>query len=89
MPENQVNSDKLLNTTDSLEAIGLFKAWKNFMFIVVFVFIILLQTAFWLEKLRLVRDENQEDTVIAVVEIEQEVERRWRRIKAMHYHPEL
>jgi len=48
MDEEQIKSGNLLETTDCLEAIGVFKGWKNFLFAIVMLCLILLQLAFWL-----------------------------------------
>jgi len=47
MDENQVGSSSLLDTTDSLEAIGVFRGWKNFLFIIVVLCLLLSQVCFW------------------------------------------
>jgi len=47
MNENQVGPSSLLDTTDSLEAIGVFRGWKNFFFIIVVLCLLLLQVCFW------------------------------------------
>ena len=38
----------LIDTTDCLEAISVFRGWKNFLFIVVILCLLLLQASFWL-----------------------------------------
>jgi len=48
MNENQTKSNNLLDTTDCLEAIGVFRGWKNFLFVIVALCLLLLQTSFWL-----------------------------------------
>ncbi len=50
MNENQTGPNSLLDTTDSLEAIGVFRGWKNFFFVVVLVCLLLLQISFWAVK---------------------------------------
>ncbi len=47
MNENQAGSSSLLDTTDCLEAIGVFRGWKNFFFIIVVLCLLLLQASFW------------------------------------------
>ena len=44
----QDQQKNLLDTTDCLEAIGVFRGWKNFLFIVVILCLLLLQASFWL-----------------------------------------
>lgn len=48
MNDIQTGPNDLLDTTDSLEAVGVFKGWKNFFFIIIVLCLILLQVAFWL-----------------------------------------
>ena len=47
MNENQASPSNLLDTTDCLEAIGVFRGWKNFFFIIVVICLLLLQISFW------------------------------------------
>jgi len=51
---DQMGSGSLLDTTDSLEAVGVFRGWKNFMFLIVFLCLLLVQGAFWLVNAGLV-----------------------------------
>ena len=48
MNESQAGPNNLLDTTDCLEAVGVFKGWKNFLFIIVLLCLLLLQVSFWL-----------------------------------------
>ncbi len=48
MDENQAKQNNLLDTTDCLEAIGVFRGWKNFFFIIAALCLLLLQISFWL-----------------------------------------
>lgn len=48
MNDIQTGPNDLLDTTDSLEAVGVFKGWKNFFFIIIVLCLVLLQVAFWL-----------------------------------------
>ncbi|MHC4679346.1 MAG: hypothetical protein ACYTEK_11670, partial [Planctomycetota bacterium] len=48
MNEIQAGPNDLLDTTDCLEAVGVFKGWKNFFFIIIVLCLVLLQTCFWL-----------------------------------------
>ena len=47
MAEEQRRED-LLGTTDCLEAISVFKGWKNFLFVLAVICLVLLQICFWL-----------------------------------------
>jgi hypothetical protein len=48
MDLEQDEQKNLIDTTDCLEAIGVFRGWKNFLFIVVILCLLLLQVSFWL-----------------------------------------
>jgi len=48
MDQGQNSQGNAVNGTDYLEAIGVFKGWKNFLFIIVLLGLLLLQAAFWL-----------------------------------------
>ena len=48
---DQGGSSNLLDTTDCLEAVGVFKGWKNFLFVILLICILLLQACFWLVEL--------------------------------------
>ena len=48
MNENQAGPNNLLDTTDCLEAVGVFKGWKNFLFVIILLCLLLLQASFWL-----------------------------------------
>jgi hypothetical protein len=47
MNEVPSGSKDLLDTTDCLEAVGVFKGWKNFFFVVMVLCLLLLQACFW------------------------------------------
>jgi len=47
MNEIQSGSKDLLDTTDCLEAVGVFKGWKNFFFVIMVLCLLLLQASFW------------------------------------------
>jgi len=47
MNENQSGSN-LLDTTDCLEAVGVFKGWKNLFFVIIIICLLLTQISFWL-----------------------------------------
>jgi len=48
MNEGQAKKDNLVETTDCLEAVGVLRGWKNFLFVIVVFSLILLQVSFWL-----------------------------------------
>jgi hypothetical protein len=59
MNENQAKQDNLLDTTDCLEAVGVFRGWKNFLFIIVTCCLLLLQALFWVVNVELVKIDNE------------------------------
>ncbi len=50
-PDTQGN---MIETSDSLEAVGVFRGWKNIFFAIVLVCLLLTQAAFWLINLKIV-----------------------------------
>lgn len=54
MNEGPVNQNLMIETTDCLEAIGVFRGWKNLFFAIMLVCLLLSQVAFWLIDLRIV-----------------------------------
>jgi hypothetical protein len=54
--------DELMCTTDCLEAVGAFKAMKNFLFVIIAICLLLLQTTFWLVELDFVDMGQDEKT---------------------------
>jgi hypothetical protein len=76
MDLEQEQQKNLIDTTDCLEAISVFRGWKNFLFIVVLLCMLLLQASFWLvntgyvateqvscDKASVVADSNSEQIV--------------------------
>jgi hypothetical protein len=57
MSEEQRRED-LLGTTDCLEAISVFKGWKNFLFVVTVICLILLQVCFWLIDANVINSQD-------------------------------
>lgn len=55
MNEEREKQEQLLDTTDCLEAIGAFKAMKNFLFVIALICLLLLQASFWLVELGYVK----------------------------------
>ena len=51
-PDNQSN---MIETSDSLEAVGVFRGWKNVFFAIVLACLLLTQAAFWLVNLKIVK----------------------------------
>lgn len=42
------NTNKLIDATDCLEAMSVFREWKNFLFVIIFFFLLASQATFWL-----------------------------------------
>lgn len=51
MNEGPVNQSHMIDTTDCLEAVGVFRGWKNFFFLLVVICLLLIQVSFWLVNL--------------------------------------
>jgi hypothetical protein len=54
MNENPVNQGGMVDTNDSLEAVSVFRGWKNIFFAIVLGCLLLTQAAFWLINLRII-----------------------------------
>jgi len=63
MDENGKKQEELLATTDSLEAIGVFKGMKNFLFVIIVICLLLLQVSFWVVHRNLAKPDDQGETV--------------------------
>jgi len=74
MDLEQNQQKNLIDTTDCLEAIGVFRGWKNFLFVVVILCLLLLQGSFWLVNIGYVATEEQVvcDKASAVAAVEPE-----------------
>lgn len=65
MNEAQGGPNNIIDITDCLEAVGVFRGWKNFFFLLVLLCILLLQVSFWLVDLGYV-DTGQARSVAPV-----------------------
>jgi len=54
MNEGPISQSHMIETTDCLEAVGVFRGWKNFFFLMVVVCLVLAQVCFWLVNLGIV-----------------------------------
>lgn len=70
MNESQDKQNNLIETTDCLEAVEVFKGWKNFLFVIVILCLLLLQISFWLVNTGFVKtgDEAKSDSPAAIAE---------------------
>lgn len=58
MNDEQPAPSNVIDTTDCLEAVETFRWWKNFLFILVLLFYLLIQVSFWLVDRGLVQTEK-------------------------------
>jgi hypothetical protein len=54
MNEGPASQSHMIETTDCLEAVGVFRGWKNFFFLMVVICLVLAQVSFWLVDLKIV-----------------------------------
>ena len=59
MNDAQPKFDQLVDTTDSLEAIGVFKWWKNFLFIILLFCMLLIQGTFWVVQTKVASGQDE------------------------------
>lgn len=59
MDENQGKENILVDTTDCLEAVGVFRGWKNFLFVISLCCLLLLQVSFLIVKFDLVKAADE------------------------------
>ena len=71
MEEYQNKSGDLIDTTDCLEAVSVFRGWKNFLFIIVLVCLLLLQLSFWAVSTGHIKTAEQGESEPATVIPEQ------------------
>jgi hypothetical protein len=48
------NRGQMIDTTDCLEAVSVFRAWKNFFFLIVLICLLIVQISFWLVDAQMV-----------------------------------
>ncbi len=58
MDAEHQNDKKLIETTDCLEAVGVFRMWKNGLFIVMLLGLLMLQFGFWLVTADVVKPDD-------------------------------
>ena len=61
MNHEHENQGNLIDTTDCLETVGVFRGWKNFLFVIVFFSLLLSQTIFWLVNSAVITDTGYMD----------------------------
>ena len=65
MNEESNKPTNLLDTTDCLEAVGVFRGWKNFLFLVILLCLLLLQACFWLVDSGIAKDDSSVKAISA------------------------
>jgi hypothetical protein len=58
MSQEQSRMGNLVDTTDCLEAVSAIKFWKNLLFIIILLALVLVQGSFWVMNLHLVKSDN-------------------------------
>jgi hypothetical protein len=58
MDQEQSRMGNLVDTTDCLEAVSAIKFWKNFLFLIILLSLLLVQGSFWVMNLHLVKGDN-------------------------------
>jgi len=59
MNQNQTSKSDLLDTTDWLEAVGVFRGWKNGLFVIIAACLLLVQVSFWLVNTGYIQVDEQ------------------------------
>jgi len=59
MNENHNRASDLVETTDCLEAVGVLRGWKNFLFIIIAACLFLQQASFWLVNMGYIKPGSQ------------------------------
>jgi hypothetical protein len=67
MNEEPVNQNDMVDTTDCLEAVSVFRGWKSVFFVVVLICLLLMQVAFWLIDLGVIETPAGPETAAATV----------------------
>jgi len=67
--EDHADTNHLLDVTDCLEAVGVFRAWKNFLFTVLFLFLIFSQVVFWFVNTGHVRTDWAAGQIVSDTEV--------------------
>lgn len=67
MNEGPINQSHMIETTDCLEAVGVFRGWKNFFFLTVVICLVLAQVSFWLVDRKIVEiPAGPEDSAVVI-----------------------
>ena len=74
MDDNPGKENILVDTTDCLEAVGVFRGWKNFLFIISLCCLLLLQASFWLAKTGYVKAADEISEIAGPEQIEEDAQ---------------
>ena len=58
MNDQNDNPNNLVDTTDCLEAMGVFRGWKNFFFVITLIGLLLVQVGFWMVDRGIVKTQS-------------------------------
>jgi hypothetical protein len=58
MNQEQPRTSNLVDTTDCLEAVSIIKFWKNLLFLIILLGLLLVQGSFWVMNLHLVKGDG-------------------------------
>ncbi len=67
MNEGPVSQNDMVDTTDCLEAVSVFRGWKSIFFVVVLICLLLTQVAFWLIDLGVIKTPAGPEAATATV----------------------
>ncbi len=66
MSAEHENDRDLVNTTDCLEAVSVFRSWKNLFFVLIVLCLLVLQLCFWTLHVDLLSDKGEESTMVVL-----------------------
>ena len=91
MNEDQDKQKNLIDTTDCLEAVGVFRGWKNFLFVIAICCLLLLQASFWLVNTGYVKadSEGEDGTSAAVAQDPNQITQAAKQVTAEPNQPAL
>ncbi len=69
MNDNQVRHNFMVDTTDCLEAVGICRGWKNFLFVIVLLCLLILQLSFWLVDRGCIKSQDEVKTTEVELEV--------------------
>jgi len=67
---DQNKQSNLVETTDCLEAVGVLRGWKNFLFIIVAACLLVLQVSFWLVNMGYIKANGQSGSSLFVTAVQ-------------------